>query len=192
MTDIPTHHMIYGHCTDYVTGEQLVDTDDERMRQELARLMVTQKGWAKEDIEMRLRIETLFNRQFVASKITMALRLEGRRCLLVRYAPGSLVTRERSALAAARVLDADHQIPLVVVTNGRDAELLDTVSGVVLDRGMAALPGKEEVRALLAGRPWVPAYEGARRERELRVLNAFDVEVCCAGAPCALPNVKEG
>lgn len=192
MADIPTHHMIYGQCRDFITGEQLVDTDDERMRQELARLMVAEKGWAREEVEMRLRIETLFNRQFVASKITMALRLEGRRCLIIRYAPGSLVTRERAALAAARVLDADHQIPLVVVTNGRDAELLDTASGEVLGQGMAAIPSKEEVRALLAGRSYGPPYEGARRERELRVLNAFDVEVCCAGAPCALPNVKEG
>lgn len=192
MADIPTHHMIYGQCLDFITGEQLVDTDDERMRQELARLMVAEKGWAREEVEMRLRIETLFNRQFVASKITMALRLEGRRCLIIRYAPGSLVTRERAALAAARVLDADHQIPLAVVTNGRDAELLDSASGEVLGRGMAAIPSKEEVRALLAGRSSAPPYEGARRERELRVLNAFDVEVCCAGAPCALPNVKEG
>jgi hypothetical protein len=26
----------------------------------------------------------------------------------------------------------------------------------------------------------------------LRILNAFDVESCCAGTPCALPGAKEG
>lgn len=191
MTDIPSHHMIYGHCNDYITGETLVDTDDERFRQELARTMVEDKGWAKEDVEMRLHIDTLFNHQFVSSKITMTLSLEGRRCLVIRYAPGSLVTRERSALAAARVLDASHQIPLAVVTNGRDAELLDTYSGKVIAKGMAAIPRKAEVGAMAAGLRFEP-YDEAKRERELRVLNAFDVEVCCAGAPCALPNVKEG
>ena len=25
MADIPSHHMIYGHLTDYLTGESLVD-----------------------------------------------------------------------------------------------------------------------------------------------------------------------
>jgi hypothetical protein len=191
MTDIPTHHMIYGYCTDYITGETLVDTDDERYRQELARAMVEEKGWAKEDVEMRLNIDTLFNKQFVASKITLTLSLNGKRCLVIRYAPGSLVTRERSAVAAARVLDATCQIPLAVVTNGRDAELLDTYSGAVLGKGLDAIPTKEEVRQMVAGLCFAP-YDEAKRERELRVLNAFDVEICCAGAPCALPNVKEG
>jgi hypothetical protein len=191
MTDIPTHHMIYGYCIDYITGETLVDTDDERYRQELARAIVEEKGWAKEDVEMRLNIDTLFNKQFVASKITLTLSLNGKRCLVIRYAPGSLVTRERSAVAAARVLDATCQIPLAVVTNGRDAELLDTYSGAVLGKGLDAIPTKEEVRQMVAGLCFAP-YDEAKRERELRVLNAFDVEICCAGAPCALPNVKEG
>jgi hypothetical protein len=191
MTDVPTHHMIYGHCTDYITGQTLVDTDDERIRQELARAMVEEKGWAKEDVEMRLGIDTLFNKQFVSSKITMTMSLDGKRCLILRYAPGSLVTRERPALAAARVLDADYQIPLAVVTNGRDAELLDTYSGAVLARGMEAIPSKDEVWQM-ADRLGFDPHDPAKREGELRILNAFDVEICCAGAPCALPNVKEG
>lgn len=191
MTDIPSHHMIYGHCTDYITGEKLVDTDDERYRQELARAMVEERGWAKEDVEMRLSIETLFNKQFVTSKITMTMSTAGKCCLIIRYAPGSLVTRERSALAAARVLDENYQIPLAVVTNGRDAELLDTYNGEVLAKGMDAIPTKAEVEQMASGLRFDP-YDPERRERELRILNAFDVEICCAGAPCALPNVKEG
>ena len=191
MTDVPTHHMIYGHCTDYITGEKLVDTDDERYRQELARLMVEEKGWLKDEVEMRLCIETLFNKQFVSSKITITISMGGKRCLIIRYAPGSLVTRERPAIAAARVLDDNYQIPLVVVTNGRDAELLDTYSGEVLGRGMAAIPSRAEVEEMFSELRFEP-YDSTRREQELRILNAFDVEVCCAGAPCALPNVKEG
>ncbi len=183
--------MVYGHCTDYITGERLVDTDDERFRQALARTMVEEKGWPKEDVEMRLTIDTLFNKQFVTSKVTMALRFEGRRCLIIRYAPGSLVTRERSAVAAARVLDEGCQVPLAVVTNGRDAELLDTYSGKVLAKGLAAIPTREEVARRFSELRFAP-YDAQKRERELRVLNAFDVEVCCAGGPCALPNVKEG
>lgn len=191
MTDIPTHHMVYGHCTDYITGEKLVDTDDERLRQELARTMVEEKGWAKEDVEMRLAIETLFNKQFVTSKITMTLSMDGKRCLIIRYAPGSLVTRERSALAAARILDDSCQIPLAVVTNGRDAELLDTYSGEVVGKGMDAIPSRKEVEEMFRELRF-DSYSDKKRERELRILNAFDVEICCAGAPCALPNVNEG
>ncbi|MCW5205093.1 hypothetical protein VU02_04130, partial [Desulfobulbus sp. N2] len=58
---IPDHHLVYGTLKDYLTGEELPDTDDERLRQEMARMMVEEKGFAKEDLEPRLTVETLFN-----------------------------------------------------------------------------------------------------------------------------------
>ena len=69
MADIPSHHFVYGTCTDFITGESITDTDDERYRQKLARLLVEDKGYAKNDIEVRLKIETLFAKQFVVSTI---------------------------------------------------------------------------------------------------------------------------
>jgi len=191
MADIPSHHMIYGSLVDYVTGELLVDTDDERYRQKLAQMLVTEKGFAKTELEMRRRIETLFATQFVTSKIDIVLSIAGQRVMVLRYGPGSLVTRERPAIAAARVLEENQMIPLAVVTNGEDAELLDARTGKVLATGLGAIPAREAVIAMLACldfRPIAPE----RREPELRILNAFDVESCCAGGPCALPNAKEG
>lgn len=191
MGDTHTHHMIYGHLTDFLTGETLADTDDERYRQQLARLLVEDKGFAKEEIEPRLVIETLFAGNFVTSRVDLVIRIAGRRRLVLRYGPGSLVTRQRPALAAARVLDPHQVIPLTAVSNGRDAELLDSRSGKVLGQGLAAIPDREQLLALTAESdfsPWPPE----RREPELRILNAYDVEVCCAGAPCALPNAPEG
>jgi hypothetical protein len=191
MADIPSHHMIYGHLTDYLTGESLVDTDDERYRQKLARLLVEERGYAKAELTPRQRIETLFAGQFVVSKIELVVRLAGKSALVIRYGPGSLVTRERPAIAAARVLEEDRLIPLAVVTNGEDAELLDSRSGAVLATGLDAIPTKEALASLVAERDTTPVPAG-RREPELRILNAFDIEVCCAGGPCALPGAKEG
>lgn len=93
MADIPSHHMIYGSLVDFVTGEPLVDTDDERYRQKLARLLVEEKGFAKSELTMRRRIETLFAKQFVASKIDIVVSIADQRVLVLRYGPGSLVTR---------------------------------------------------------------------------------------------------
>ena len=191
MADIPTHHMIYGSLADFVTGEPLVDTDDERYRQKLARLLVEERGFAKNELTMRRRIETLFAHQFVASKIDIVVRIGNQRVLVLRYGPGSLVTRERPAIAAARVLEENQIIPLVVVTNGEDGELLDARTGTVLATGLEAIPTREEVVSMLADLDFSPVPP-ERREPELRILNAFDVESCCAGGPCALPNAKEG
>ncbi|MFZ5775253.1 MAG: type I restriction enzyme HsdR N-terminal domain-containing protein [Thermodesulfobacteriota bacterium] len=191
MADIPSHHMIYGTTTCSVTGEQVVDTDDERYRQKLARLLMEERGFAKSELTMRRRIETLFAHQFVSSKIDIVVSLAGTMAMVVRYAPGSLVTRERAAIAAARVLEQDQLVPLAVVSNGEDAELLDSRSGKVLATGLAAIPSRAALMAMLPELDCTPLPE-AKREPELRILNAFDVEICCAGGPCALPGAKEG
>lgn len=192
MADIPSHHFIYGTCTDYITGETIVDTDDERCRQELARLLVEEKGYAKSELEPRLCIETLYNKQFVSSTIDITVRVAGKRFMILRYAPGSIVTRERSAIAAARVLEPAYQIPLAVVTNCRDAEVLDTYTGDVLRQGLAGIPEKTEAADLVKSLRFDPFVDETKKDRERRILNAYDVEVCCAGGPCVLPGAPEG
>jgi hypothetical protein len=89
------------------------------------------------------------------------------------------VSRERSAIAAARILEKEYQIPLAVVTNGRDAELLDTATGEVLGTGMDAIPSRSSAEEMISTLEFRPAAEGKKREGEMRILNAFDVEICC-------------
>ncbi|MCK5544908.1 MAG: type I restriction enzyme HsdR N-terminal domain-containing protein [Desulfobulbaceae bacterium] len=183
MSDIPSHHIIYGTFTDYVSGETVVDTDDERYRQKLARFMVEEKGYTKDDLESLTKIETLFSGQFVASRIDLVVSLNEKRFMIIRYGPGSLVTRERPAIAAARVLDPAHRIPLAVVTNGEDAELLDTFTGKIIGKGLDSIPKKEEAFDLIKTLDFSPFPEGKKREREMRILNTFDVEICRTGRP---------
>ncbi len=192
MADIPSHHLIYGTCTDFVTGENIVDTDDERYRQKIARFLVREKGYEKNDLEMRRKIETLFAKQFVVSTIDIILKMAGKRFMIIRYGPGSLVTRERPAIAAARVLEPSYQIPLATVTNGEDAEIIDTYNGKVLGRGLDGIPSKQQAASRIDSLRFIPFIDNAKKERELRILNAFDLEICCAGPLCALPHAKEG
>jgi hypothetical protein len=95
-----------------------------------------------------------------------------------------LVTREKSALAAARLIDESCCLPLAIVTNGQDAELLESKSGTVLAGGMEAIPSRAQAAELLKDYPPRPPLTGAERERNLRVLNAFDLEICCRGDKC--------
>ena len=192
MADIPSHHYIYGTCTDYITGESIVDTDDERCRQELARLLVEEKGYNKGKLEPRLSIETLYAGQYVVSTIDITVTLANRRFMILRFGPGSITTRERSAIAAARILDPVHQIPLAVVTNGRDAVLLDTYSGKIIKQGLDAIPAKKEATQMLQSLDFKPFADEERIDRERRILNAYDIEICCVGGPCALPGAPEG
>jgi hypothetical protein len=173
------HHLIYGNLSDYLTGEELVDTDDERIRQSLSRLMVEDKGYTKDQLSPRRYIDTLFSRCFVRSTIELTVSFAGREFMIIRYGPGSLVSRERSAIAAARALNSAYRIPLAVVTNGKDAELLDTSTGRILGYGLQSIPDCRTAEILVAKLDFLPPQGSQQRERELRILNAFDVERCC-------------
>lgn len=173
------HHLIYGTLLDYLTGEELTDTDDERLRQDLSRMMVEEKSFSKDELQPRLFIETFFSRCFVRSVIELTVSLGGRQFMIIRYGPGSLVSRERAAIAAARVLNPAYRLPLAVVTNGEDAELLDTSTGKILGYGLESIPNRTTAENILPDLEFLPPLEGVKRERELRILNAFDVERCC-------------
>ena len=181
MSEHLSHHLVYGTLQDYLTNEELTDTDDERIRQQISKMMVETLGYHRNELEPRLSIETLFTRNFVRSTIDLTVNLEGKQFMIVRYGPGSLVTRERSALAAARLLNNSYRIPLAVVTNGRDALLLDTITTKVLAEGMEGIPGRKEALSLLPKLIFLPPQDEEKRVREKRILNAFDLERCCIG-----------
>ncbi len=173
------HHLIYGTLADYLTGEELTDTDDERIRQSLSKLMVEKKGYNRHDLEPRKTIESLFNRSFVTSTIELTVSHSGRQFMVIRYGPGSLVSRERAAIAAARILNPVYRIPLAVVTNGQDAELLDTKTGKILGYGLDSIPDCDSAAALIDQLEFLSPVEEIQKELELRILNAFDLERCC-------------
>lgn len=186
MFDTSGHHIVYGELQDYLTGETLKDTDDERIRQELARLLVEELGYAPEELEPRLSIASAFNGSRVESRIELCARIEGKRLFILRYGPGSLVTREKAAIAAARILEPEYRIPLAIVSNGQDAELLETEKGRVLATGMNAIPSRSAAASLRQSLSFEPYNDSTKREQALRILNLFDQEVCCAGSQCGL------
>ncbi len=180
MMDTTGHHIVYGELRDYLTGRSLPDTDDERVRQELARLLVEQLGYAKQELEPRLTIVSEYGNRVVTT-IDLTARINGRRLFILRYGPGSLVTREKAAIAAARILDSDYRIPLAIVTNGRDAELLETTHGKVSATGMGCIPSRQQAEEIVQTIVFEPFPDNEKRDQALRILNIFDLEVCRLG-----------
>ncbi|MDH3348315.1 MAG: type I restriction enzyme HsdR N-terminal domain-containing protein [Desulfobulbaceae bacterium] len=185
MVNTSRHHAVYGVLNDYLTGWQLRDTDDERYRQKLERFFVEEKGFSKQELEPRLFIETVINNQYVKSTIELTFSLFGERLMILRYGPGSLVTRERPTVAAARLLEPQYAIPLAIITNGHDAELLDTSTGKVLHNGLNQLPNRDQLAAMYPTLALVPFTDEKMRDREKRILNVYDLEVCCRDSNCA-------
>ena len=111
------HHLIFGDLEDYLTGEVLKDTHDERYRQKLARLLVERKGFSKSEISPRMALRVQAGDKCAIIKIDLGVVLSKQMYMIIKYGPGSIVTRHRPALAASRLLTT-YQIPVVAVTNG--------------------------------------------------------------------------
>jgi hypothetical protein len=173
------HHLILGRLDDLITGESIEDTHDERYRQKIAGLLVNRKGYLRSEVEPRkdLLVQAGANRAII--KIDFAVRLSGRICMIIKYGPGSLVTRQRPLLAASRLL-APYQIPIAVITNGEDAEVLAGSSGKILRRGLASIPSKSVLGEIAAGEGFDP-IPAARAAMESRILYCYEVDDSC---PC--------
>jgi hypothetical protein len=163
----------YDMLIDFVTGKEVPNIGAEEVRQQVERFLVETKGYSKQDIEVDADLRFTIGDDEIHSNVDLAVRLEGKRFMILKCVPGSLGSRQRETLAAARLLDA-HQIPLSVVTDGRDAELLDTVTGDVLEQAMEAIPSKNEAIQRMGHMEFKP-FPKERLEREKIIFRSYDV-----------------
>jgi len=173
------HHLILGELSDAVTGEVLADSHDERYRQKIAHILLAEKGFTKTEITPRIPLTVAAGNRRGRIRVEFAVSFDGRIGMMVRYGPGSLVTRHRPALAMSRLL-ADHQIPVVVVTNGEDADVLDGFSGNVTGRGFGAIPTRSALARIVAGASFAP-ISPRQVDLEARIVYCYEIDGSC---PC--------
>jgi len=173
------HHLVLGNLQDFISGRIIPDTHDERYRQKIARYLVTHLGYTRNEIETAVPLVVKADDKSASIKIDFAIHLMGKIAMMIKYAPGSLVTRRRPALSASRLISR-YQIPLVVVTNGKDAEILDGVTGNVISQGLDTVPIKKDLLIKLATMTFHP-IKAHQAEMESRILYAFEVDDSC---PC--------
>jgi hypothetical protein len=173
------HHLVLGEIVDFIKGERLKDTHDERHRQKIARILVDEKGFQKQEIEPRKKLLVTAGDKRATVKIDFLIKLLDRICMIIKYGPGSMVTRRRSALAASRLV-APYQVPVAVVTNGEDADILDGLTGEVVFEGLGNIPSKSQLLKRI-GNQLFSRIPDDRAEMEARILYFYEVDGSC---PC--------
>jgi hypothetical protein len=173
------HHLILGELVDFISGEIIKDTHDERYRQKLAQLLVNRKGYLKKEIQPRRELLVTAGDKSAIVKIDCVINVSGRIGMIIKYGPGSLVTRHRPALAASRLV-APYQIPFVVVTNGEGADIIDGATCKVIAKGLEAIPARIELVEKISKTDF---NEISPRQVaiESRIVYAFEVDGSC---PC--------
>jgi hypothetical protein len=173
------HHLVLGTLRDLLTGRPLEDTHDERYRQKLARLLLTDKGYSKKDILPRRELTAEAGDRRGMLRVDFLIRPAARIGMIIQYGPGSLVTRHRPALAISRLV-APYQVPIAVAANGEDADILDGATGKVQASGLAAIPSRAELLEFMETADF-PHISDKRAEMESRILYTYEIDGAC---PC--------
>jgi len=140
-------------------------------------VLLEEKGYTPEDIRKNVAFDVVLGTETVQSRVDFLVSLDKRNAMVIKCAAGSLGSRERHVVAAARVL-GELPVPVAVVMDPMSAVVLDGVSGTVLGEGFEAIPTKEQLSKIVSGREIMP-LPPEKLEREKRVLLAFDAIRCC-------------
>lgn len=140
-------------------------------------LLVEKKGYQPEDIEKKVVFEVKLGNETVYSSVDFLISVAGKKAMVIKCSAGSLSSRERQAVAAARLLGSP-PVPVAVVADPVNAEVLDVMTGKVVGEGFGAIPDKDRMIQILSEGPSKP-LSPERLEKEKRILLAFDAIRCC-------------
>ncbi len=160
--------------------EQEIEDGEEMtaaVRHIAERLLLGEKGYVPADVRKNSVFDVTLGPETVKSNVDFLVVVNDRNAMVIKCAPGSLGSRERHVIAAARVLGS-LPVPVAVVMDPMSALVLDTMTGKVTGEGFDAIPTREQLNAMVAGRELRPLAP-EKLEREKRVLLAFDAIKCC-------------
>ncbi len=172
------HHLVLGKLKCFLTGAVLTDTLDERYRQKLAKQLVFSGGFEKTEILNSVDIEIIAGERKASIKVDFLIRFQKKIVALMKYSPGSLVTRRLSTIGLSRIIKP-YQIPIAVITNGEDAEVLDGLSGKVIATGLKKIPDKKSLEKDMASFLFKPIPKGMF-DQASRIIYACEVDDACS------------
>lgn len=157
---------------DFITGATVPDVGAESHRQQVERYLVEQKGYRREEVLVDAPIQVDIDGEVYRSSVDLVIQVDDRPLMAVKCAAGSLGSREREILSAARLFGST-PLPLAVVSDGCTATVLDVASGKSKGEGLAAIPHRSEAIGL-ARADRLPPIAPARLTREKRIFRSYD------------------
>jgi hypothetical protein len=155
-----------------VTPSACETIKEEVIRDKIVRLLLSEKGYQEEDLELDVPFSLVMGPETFSLKASILIQMSGKKVVLIKCGAGSIMARERAALALARMF-THYQIPLTIVTNSEDATLLNTLNGETLECGLGAILDKGQLLDRLEGLSYPPLPE-KRLKMEKQILSAFE------------------
>ncbi len=128
---------------DYVTGVALWDTPKERVRQNVERFLVEEKGYSPDEIKVDYEFDVHIEEGVAKGVADLLIVFEGKPAMVIMCAPPStLVPYEMMSLACARVLNA----PIAIATDWDNTTVMDTYTGETIGKGRESIPSRGELK----------------------------------------------
>ncbi|ETR72077.1 MAG: hypothetical protein OMM_01990 [Candidatus Magnetoglobus multicellularis str. Araruama] len=162
----------YDTITDFITGKKIPNIGAEENRQTIERFLVEQKNYAPKDFILNADIDLKIGLDRYQSQVDLVIRLHDQSVMVIKCVAGSLGSHEREAIAAARLLEVN-QIPVSVVSDGKNALIRDVLTGKKMGEGLSSIPSQDEAIQILYHYTPTPVPED-RIEREKLVFRTYD------------------
>lgn len=140
----------YDVIVDYVTGKSVPNVGTEEIRQCLEKYLVEEKGFRKQEILVDGEIEVNIDGDLYQSRLDLVVSVENTGVMVIKCAAGSLESREREVVSAARIFSA-LPVPLAVASDCRTAVVYDGVSGKKIGEGLDSIPSRAQAVEILSG-----------------------------------------
>lgn len=160
--------------TDYLTGKTIANVGAEANRQAVERLLVEQKGFLPKDIAVNLPLRFTAAGQPYETTLDLVVFVEIRPFMVIKCAAGSLDSRQKEVVAAARIVCPENIVPYAAASDGQTALVWEAVSGKQIGEGADALPDARSAARLLQETRLVRLPE-KRREKEYLIFRSYDM-----------------
>lgn len=181
-----------GTLRDYLTGEEIDETTFEEFRQALARFMVEEKGYPKEQLKAKVPLSYCVEGEEYERPIDLVLYDEdGKPVFIVIFCAGEVGSFERETVCAGRLIEGG-PVPYALVSDSMDASLMDVRTGDRIERSMNAVPEYGKLLEMVDEAEVRPLTD-EQKEKQTRVFHTycgFIYGTCCSES-CSLPPMPE-
>lgn len=157
---------------DFISGQPVPNVGAEANRQLVERYLVEAKGYRRDEVLVGAPIEVEIDGEVYRSTVDLVVQIDGRPLMAVKCAAGSLGSREREIVSAARLYGTS-PLPLAAVSDGTSAAVLDAATGKKIGNGLGAIPTRSEAFELAQAKS-LPPIAPDRLARERLVFRSYD------------------
>ncbi|WP_457756091.1 type I restriction enzyme HsdR N-terminal domain-containing protein [Thermodesulfatator indicus] len=139
--------MITCNCAE--TTCEIQDDAFKAERKAIRNFLVEKKGYLPEEIKELVPLVIEVGQKRLYTMIDLLVNVAEKPAIVIRINEGSVVSRERGTIAAARLISPDAQPPFCVQTNGEDFSIIDTITKKCISESLEGLPSRQEMLIFL-------------------------------------------